>query len=448
MKEKTESQSTSNPIAVPGDIRFLQMEEHLKFEIQVRKQAEDILATHRRILEQLAKGNSLQEVLDLVSINLERQMGDDATSAIYMIDEDRTHLILKSAPHLEEPLKKVLGQWEVSETRSAFGTSAFKNKIVIVEDIASDPQWVRLSSVEGISEYKACWSVPIPDPMGKSIGVVGIICHHPRSPSVEEIKNLNSSAFLAGMAITRKRYEEELKNYSRELARSNQDLEEFASIASHDLQEPLRKVAAFGERLKKTNGDNLDKNGQDYLERMLKGTARMQQFITDLLTYSRAGVRSSPLVPTDLNALLKDVLVDFEFRIEETGAAVEVKMLPVIEADKVQVRQVFANLIGNALKFIREGEPPRITISSRKVDEHHVEIIVEDNGIGFENKLCDRIFKPFERLNPSGAFAGSGMGLALCRKIIERHGGTVTASSTPGEGTRIALTFPVHQKIN
>ncbi len=442
LKEHSASDSPPQPGLSQKDMKLLEMEERLKLEIMIRKQSEDILKTHHRILEHLAIGNSLEEVLDLVNLNLKRQILPDTLCTIYTMDEERTELTLKSAPQLSDSLQLGLTKWSVSPQGSTFGISAYKNEIVIVENIEDDPQWDQIPKKRDIYEYKSCWSIPIPDPSGNSIGVVGIFCQHSRSPSVEELRHLSSSAFLAGMAITRKRYEEDLQNYSRELVRSNQDLDEFASIASHDLQEPLRKVTAFGERLKKTYGDNLDDRGKDYLDRMLRGTVRMQRFITDLLKYSRAGAKSGPLAPTDLNRLVEDVLIDFEFRMEENGAKVQVEPLPIIEGDKVQLRQVFANLIGNALKFIRKDVVPQITISTSTPKDHHIQIHVEDNGIGFDDSFSARIFRPFERLNSSHAFEGSGMGLALCRKIVERHGGTIRATSAPGRGTRITLEFP------
>ncbi len=448
LRENTtmDSEPSSSPQMKEEDMKLLQMEERLKLEILIRKQSEDILKTHNRILEYLAMGNSLEEVLDLVNLNLEWEILPDTISTIYLMNEDGTDLFLKSAPRLDESLKPVINTWRVAPQGNPLGLSACNNHIVIVEDIDNDPQGNWLPEEPLANGFKACWSIPIPNPVGKSIGVIGVFCHHSRSPSVEELKNLHSSAFLAGIAITRKHNEDDLKNYSRELARSNQDLDDFATIASHDLQEPLRKVAAFGERLKKHCGEQLDDRGKDYLERMLRGTLRMQQFITDLLKYSRAGARIDAFQPTDLNKVLTNVLVDFEFRIEETGATLQVGTLPTIEADSVQLQQVFANLIGNALKFIREGVPPQINITASMISEHHVEISLVDNGIGFDNNSRDRIFKPLERLNSNRIFEGSGMGLALCRKIVERHSGTITAESQPGKGTRITIDFPLHQK--
>ncbi len=448
LRELPEEGSSSESDFDRDFIKVLEMEERLKLEVLIRKQGEDILKTHHRILKHLAVGNSLEEVLDLVNLNLKRQMLPDTVCAIYLLDEENSELTLISAPQLCDSSQLGLRKWDVSPNEITFGVCAHFNEIVIVENLADDPHWARLLDNSVIKEYNACWSVPIPDPSGNPIGVVGVLCQHTRSPSVEELKHLNSSAFLAGMAITRKQYEEDLHNYSRELARSNQDLDEFASIASHDLQEPLRKVTAFGERLKKHSGENMDERGKDYLERMLRGTIRMQNFITDLLEYSRAGAKAGPLTPIDLNQLIKDILIDFEFRIEEVGASIQIEPLPTVDGDPVRLRQVFANLIGNALKFIREGVPPQLRITTSTPSKHHIRIHVEDNGIGFDDSLSSRIFRPFERLNPTHAFKGSGMGLALCRKIVERHGGTISATSVKGKGTRITVELSTVRKTD
>lgn len=448
LRELPEKESSSDSGVDRDFIKVLEMEERLKLEVLIRKQGEDILKTHHRILKHLAVGNSLEEVLDLVNLNLKRQMLPDTVCAIYLLDEENTELTLVSAPQLCDSSQLGLRKWDVSPNGITFGVCAHSNEIVIVENFADDPQWASLLDNSVIKEYKSCWGVPIPDPSGNPIGVVGVLCQHTRSPSVEELKHLNSSAFLAGMAITRKHYEDDLHNYSRELARSNQDLDEFASIASHDLQEPLRKVTAFGERLKKHSGENMDERGKDYLERMLRGTIRMQNFITDLLEYSRAGAKAGPLTPIDLNQLLKDILIDYEFRIEEVGASIQIETMPTVDGDPVRLRQVFANLIGNALKFIREGVPPQLKITTSIPNKHHIRIHVEDNGIGFDDSLSSRIFRPFERLNPTHAFKGSGMGLALCRKIIERHGGTISATSVKGKGTRVTVELSTLRKTD
>ncbi|MFQ5813549.1 MAG: PAS domain S-box protein, partial [Anaerolineae bacterium] len=255
----------------------------------------------------------------------------------------------------------------------------------------------------------------------------------------------------------RKRAEEELKTLAAKLERSNRELEDFASVASHDLQEPLRKILAFGDRLKAKCGGALSDEGRDCLERMQGAAARMQTLINDLLTFSRVTTKAQPFVPVDLAQVTRGVLSDLEVRIQQTGAHVEVGDMPTIDADPMQMRQLLQNLIGNGLKFHRQEETPVVKIHGRVLESHDrhpagspsvngfCQVTVEDNGIGFDEKYVDRIYNIFERLHGRSDYEGSGVGLAVCRKIAERHGGGITAKSTPGQGATFVVTLPVKQ---
>ncbi len=241
---------------------------------------------------------------------------------------------------------------------------------------------------------------------------------------------------------------EALKRSNEELERSNEDLEHFAAAASHDLQEPLRKIQAFGERLHSRFGDGLPERGKDYLDRMQNAAGRMSELIDDLLDFSRITTRAKPFEALDLNAVVDDVISDLEVRIERTQGQIDVKKLPRIDADRIQMRLLFQNLIGNALKFHREGVPPVVEVGTQASTEDDAEvcrIYVEDNGAGFDEKYLDRIFDVFQRLHGRGVYEGTGMGLAISRKIVERHNGSITATSTPGEGTRFVVTLPFEQ---
>ena len=241
----------------------------------------------------------------------------------------------------------------------------------------------------------------------------------------------------------RKQAEEKLKIFAGKLEQSNTELEQFAFIASHDLQEPLRKIQAFGNMLGNKSGDKLDKQGKDYLNRMQNAAKRMQQLIGDLLKYSRVSTRPEPLGDVDFREAVVEVVSDLELKIQRLGANVEVLELPVIKAEKSQIYQLFQNIIANSLKFHRDDRP-HIKIYSRRTD-HDCQIYVEDNGIGFDEKYLDRIFAPFQRLHGRSLYEGTGMGLAICRKIVERYGGSITAKSKPGEGSTFIITLPAKQ---
>jgi PAS domain S-box-containing protein len=256
----------------------------------------------------------------------------------------------------------------------------------------------------------------------------------------------NGSHIAIGMDNShRKKAERELKLTMEELERSNKELLDFAFIASHDLQEPLRKIQAFGDLVIRKYLPRLDEQGQDYLKRMQNAAARMQALIDGLLAYSRVTSKSRPFTRVDLTVPVREALSDLDLRIEAAGAEVELAELPVIEADPSQMTQLFQNLIANAVKFHRPEEPPRIKIfSSAKAG--WCEVYVEDNGIGFHERHSKLIFTPFERLHGRGEYEGVGMGLAICRKIAERHGGRITARSTPGKGSTFIVTLPLKQK--
>ncbi len=249
----------------------------------------------------------------------------------------------------------------------------------------------------------------------------------------------------------------ELKAYAAKLERSNSELQDFASVASHDLQEPLRKVQAFSDRLRSRCAATIDSQGRDYLDRVQNAAARMQTLINDLLTYCRVATKAQPFVSTDLVSVTREVVSDLEARIEQVNGRVLVGELPTVDADPLQVRQLMQNLIGNSLKYCRAEVPPVVKVWSKHLPHDPAsaaagepprpfcQILVEDNGIGFEEVYSERIFTIFQRLHGRTEYEGTGVGLAVCRKIVERHGGTITARSTPGNGATFLVSLPIHQ---
>ncbi len=239
----------------------------------------------------------------------------------------------------------------------------------------------------------------------------------------------------------------ELKTANAELARSNQALQDFASIASHDLKEPLRKVASFGFILQQKCGEALGLTGNDYLQRMLDATRRMESLLTGLFEYSKVTMNPEPFMEVDLYDIVHEVLSDLEVKLEKSAAKVKIGALPCVEADPTQMRQLFQNLIGNALKFHKAGQKPFVSVWSDPDGDKGFRIAVQDRGIGFEEEYVDRIFAPFQRLHGRNSpYKGTGMGLAICRKIAERHGGSIRAKSVPGEGSTFIVWLPVRHE--
>jgi signal transduction histidine kinase len=237
----------------------------------------------------------------------------------------------------------------------------------------------------------------------------------------------------------RKEAEAMLARKIGELARSNHELEEFAYVASHDLQEPLRMVASFCELLSQRYRGKLDEKADKYIDYAVDGAQRMQRLITDLLQYSRVGTQARALQPTDASAVLGSVMVGLQNVIEASLAVIVSGPLPAVQADEMQLGQVFQNLIGNALKF-RGEQVPRIRVSAEVVDKM-VHFSVSDNGIGIEKDSSGRIFQMFQRLHTREKYEGSGIGLAIAKKIVEQHGGKIWFESVPGQGTTFYFTL-------
>jgi PAS domain S-box-containing protein len=271
--------------------------------------------------------------------------------------------------------------------------------------------------VEGERRVIEVTRVPVMDEDGQVAGLLGIFS------DITERKNV----------------EEKLHEFNSQLERSNRELQDFAYVASHDLQEPLRKIVVFGDRLREKCGATFTPESSDYLERMQKAARRMQALMVDLA------------------AMAREIVSDLEGRIEQVKGRVELGTLPTLEAEPVQMRQLIQNLLGNALKFHRPEEAPVVKLEAQTVlgprprgggplNEVLCQLTISDNGIGFEEKYLDRIFNLFQRLHTRNAYEGTGMGLAICRKIAYHHGGDLTARSQPGHGSTFIVTLPATQQ--
>ena len=239
------------------------------------------------------------------------------------------------------------------------------------------------------------------------------------------------------------------RRLSMDLRRSNEDLEHFAHVASHDLQEPLRTVTSYVQLLARRYEGKLDADADDFIRFIVKGTQRMQTLINDLLTYSRVSTHAKPPEPTDCEAVMSEVMSNLEMAIKESGAEITCGPLPTVMADRGQLSQVFQNLVRNAIKF-RGDEPPRISVTAERVLRQAQDewvFSVQDNGIGIASEHKDKIFQVFERLQSHEEYPGSGVGLAVCKKIVERHGGRIWVESELGKGSTFHFTIPIREVV-
>ncbi len=267
--------------------------------------------------------------------------------------------------------------------------------------------------------------------------VIDIGANYETKPQVSVLGNDE----LSKLAVAINQMLKVLSKKTNELERSNRDLNQYANVASHDLQEPLRKILVFGERLSERAQNNLDEMSKNYLERMCNAAARMKSLVESLLDYARVGRQARPFQNVNLQKVAKEVLSDMDGALVQSQGKIEMGILPSIAADPVQMRQLFQNLISNALKYHRKGEAPRVRLESRPLNGHYVQILVEDNGVGMDENGAKRIFKPFQRLHSREEFEGTGIGLAICKKVAEQHGGDIEVKSALGKGSTFIVTL-------
>ncbi len=396
------------------------------------------------------ESGNLQTILRRCTQAIVRHL-DAAFARVWTLNEEENVLELQASAgmytHLNGEHSRVpVGKFKIG--RLAEERLPHLTNNVLDDPRVHDKEWARREGMVAFAGY----------PLIVEDRLVGVLAIFAREQLPEAtLSALASVAGTIAQGIVRKRTEDSLKAYAARLNQSNRDLQDFAYVASHDLQEPLRKIRTFSDRLNTKYGDVLGKQGRDYLERMEGAAARMQNLIDDLLELSRVTTKAQPFISVNLSEVALDVVSDLEARIDQEGGRVEVSGLPNVEADRLQMRQLLQNLIGNALKFHREKEAPVVKVYGRLLQKREEElngepaytgvcqIFVEDNGIGFDEKYLDRVFAPFHRLHSRAAYAGTGMGLPICRKVVERHGGSITARSAPGQGATFIVTLPIKQ---
>jgi len=315
---------------------------------------------------------------------------------------------------------------EVARTREQVWVNQMEE-----EPRALDPGWVR---EEGLRSFAG---IPLLV-RGQLVGVMGLYSRHVLGE--EAVAVLATVADAIAQGLERRRAEEALRLRARELARSNEELQQFAYVASHDLQEPLRMVAGYTQLLARRYQGKLDADADTFIHYAVDGVARMQRLIQDLLAYSRVGTQGREPRPVDAARAAERAVANLQAAIQESGARLDVGPLPVVLADETQLTQLFQNLIGNALKFHGDA-PPRVEVAARTEDAE-VRFTVRDHGLGIDARDFERVFVLFQRLHGDGGFSGTGIGLAICKKIVERLGGRIGVESRPGEGSTFWFTLP------
>jgi PAS domain S-box-containing protein len=316
---------------------------------------------------------------------------------------------------------------------------------VWVEDLATKTDFLR-AKLAADAGLHAAFALPIAlGPM--VLGAIEFYSREPRPPDDWLLELAVGVGRQIGMLMARREAEEELRRAhaeleakARELARSNEELQQFAYVASHDLQEPLRMVSSYTQLLGRRYASHLDADAREFMGYIVEGAARMKQLIEDLLAYSRVGTRGREFRDVSSEAALAKALANLRGAAEQAGAAISHDPLPVVTGDEGQLAQLFQNLVGNALKF-RGTEPPRVHVSARAEGGEWV-FSVADNGIGLDPQYADRIFLMFQRLHNRDEYPGTGIGLAICKKIVDRHGGRIRVDGRPGEGCTFVFTLP------
>jgi PAS domain S-box-containing protein len=347
--------------------------------------------------------------------------------------------------------------FEFHPVDNLFGKAILTEELVISNDPDHDPRRAPAGRPHGHPPLNAFLGIPLKK-NGVMIGLIGL-ANKPQGYDLALVEQLEPfvnacSNIIQAYRIQRDREkltqdliisEQETRSYAARLERSNKELEDFATIASHDLQAPLRKIITFSDMLRSSLEGQLSEQSEDFIARIQRGTGRMQSLIADLLALSRITRQGNPFQPTDLQQVMAQVLEDMDLQSAEAKATIEIGPLATIDADANQLRQVFNNLIGNALKFTRPGVLPHIKIHAT-VAGGWCEIAVQDNGIGFNPEMNEKIFKVFERLHAESTYPGTGIGLTIVRKIVERHHGMIQANGIPGEGAIFSLRLPLKQE--
>ena len=409
---------------------------------------------------------ALKELLQIITIsaNESRTLGEVAplclksicltmdwpVGHLYVLPKGKDELVSSKIWYVEtsETFDKFISITESTPMSSGVGLPGrvlATNEPAWIKDVTKDENFPRSKLADEIG-VRAGFAFPVVVE-DKTIAVFEFFSNLAIEPNQKLLETMKTLGIQIGRVVEREQTENKLeklvKKRTAELERSNSSLQDFVNIASHDLKEPLRKIVTFGDLLQIKN-ESHDAKGNEYISRIQSATLRMQALLEDLLNYSKVTNETRPFEKVDFNKVFKEILIDLEDRISETMGTVNINDIPGIMADPVQMHHLFLNLIGNSLKYHREGVPPVVSIYCQDSNMGHIQIIVEDNGIGLDDKYRKKIFLPFERLHGKEHYSGTGIGLAICQKIIDHHNGIIDVHSTPNEGSKFVITLPQH----
>ncbi len=426
-------------------------------DITERRRVDALLTGQRDLLSKIANGHPLASTLeDIMHFAEAQRLGMVAT--FLFVDEKVGVLRHGAAPSMPADYNRIVDGLRIGPAAGSCGTAAYRREPVVVRDIASDPLWEKYREIAAQFGLAACWSTPIFGAEGDLNGTFAMYFREPREPMEDDHKLIGIIAQTAAVAIDRARAEGKIRKLNanlerrvaartKELEDSNRELESFSYSVSHDLRAPLRHVLGYVEMLERASEGKLPEKALRYLSTISGAAEHMSELIDDLLSFSRMGRAEMKAGTVALDGLVRQVIKGFE--LETGGRKIEWKIdpLPEVAADAAMLRLVFSNLIGNSLKYSSTRESARIEIGCSEQKDGRATIFVRDNGVGFDMQYAHKLFGVFQRLHRQEEFEGTGIGLATVRRIMARHGGTVTAQGEVDRGATFSLVIGLASSV-
>lgn len=447
---------TRAEIALLCDViaRIWPMIERARLLVEMRAN-QTTLARQRDILERIVRDAELPDILDSLAVEFERGAGRPCVAAILLASEDGKSLQTLGGTRADPPWLRTTGALPIGPTMASSGAAAYLRERVIVTDVSSSPLWERFREVALQQNIRASWSTPILSSAQNVLGTFSVYYREPSAPGPHEIASVDILVRTAAIAIERDRARKALEKSKHDLERANEDLEAkvhertarlketiaeleaFSYSISHDLRAPLRAMQGYASVLLEEVGSNAPPEQREYLDRIQRASQRLDHLINDILRYTRLTRAEVKLEPVNLGRLVRDVIREYP-QLHDNAVRVDVvEPLPDVLAHQVLLTQCLSNLLINAVKFVAPGVRPHIRVWSRRSGVH-VRLSVQDNGIGLEPKNLTRIFGMFERVNPESVYEGTGIGLTIVKRAVERMG----VESTFGEGSRFWIDLP------